>query len=137
GRTPWRSRRAWGPAWPAVGTESAPDLVPLGECGGRQLQRGGGDVLAQVLDRRRAGDQQDVRRPVQQPRERDRVWGRLEPLGHRLEGVGLQRREAAEREVGDERDALARGELDERVVLAVGEVVVVLHADDGGDRPGL
>jgi hypothetical protein len=40
---------------------SAADRVERHGRVGRQLKRGGGDVLAQVRHRRRAGDQQDVR----------------------------------------------------------------------------
>ena len=58
-----------------------------------------------------------------------------EPRGDASESaVGLQRREAAEREVRHVGDALLGQGVDQLVVLAVGEVVEVLHADDGRDR---
>ena len=41
----------------------------------RELDRGRGEVLAQVGQRGRAGNQQDVRRAVEQPSERDLHWG--------------------------------------------------------------
>ena len=53
------------------------------------------------------------------------------------EGRGLQGREAAEREERHIGDALAGQLVDQRVVGAVGEIVVVLHADHRGDGPRL
>ena len=53
------------------------------------------------------------------------------------QGRRLQRREAAEREERHVGDAAARQLVDQRVVGAVGEVVVVLHADDLGDAARL
>ena len=50
---------------------------------------------------------------------------------------GLQRREAAEREEGHIGDAAARQFVDQSVVVAMDEVVVVLHADDLGDAARL
>ena len=46
---------------------------------------------------------------------------------------GLQRREAAEREERHIGDAVPRQLVDQRVVVAVREVVLVLHADDRRD----
>ena len=48
--------------------------------------------------------------------------------------AGLQRGEAAEREVGHVGDALRGQGVDQLVVAPVGEVVEVLHADDRRDR---
>ena len=67
-----------------------------------------GHVLAQMGDRGGAGDQQDVGRALQQPRERDRHRRRLEPVGDGVQRVGLQRGETAEREVGHIGDAVRR-----------------------------
>lgn len=40
---------------------SGADRVQLGECVGGEFQGGAGDVLTQMFDGRRAGDEQDVR----------------------------------------------------------------------------
>ena len=90
---------------------------------------------------RRAGDQQDVRRALQQPGERDRHRSRAEPGGDAAQGVGLERGEAAEREVRHVGDALLGQARDQVVVVAMGDVVHVLHAGDrsrstGPRRPG-
>ncbi len=49
-------------------------------------------------------------------------------------GGRLERREPAEREERHVRDALPGQVVDQGVVVAVGQVVVVLHAHDVGDR---
>ena len=50
-----------------------------------------------------------------------------------LRSQGLERRESPKREEGHIGDAAARQFIDQRVVLAMHEVVMVLHADDLGD----
>ena len=85
-------------------------------------------------DRRGAGDQQDVGRALQQPGERDLHRRRAERCRDVRQGRRLQRREAAEREERHVGDALPGQVVDQRVVVAVRQVVVVLHADDVGDR---
>jgi len=56
------------------------------------------------------------------------VGGRAEPPGDRLQHIGLQRREAAEREVRHVRDVLLGRFREHRRVRPVGDVVEVLHA---------
>ena len=110
------------------------DPVQLRSCLRRQRQLTGGQVLAEVGDRRRAGDQQDVGRPVQQPRQRDLHRRGPESACDGQQGGRLQRREPAEREERHVSDALSGQVVDQGVVVAVGQVVVVLHAHDVGDR---
>ena len=112
---------------PAMASSSATVL-------GGQGQAGTGHVLLEVVDRRRARDEQDVRRALQQPRQGDGHGGRAEAGGDGAEGVGLQRGEPTEGEVGHVGDALGGQRVDQRVVDPVGDVVEVLHADDRGDR---
>lgn len=57
------------PAFLMRGFLATADLVKLGHCLGRDLQIGGGQILAKMLDRRCAGNQQDVVRPLKQPGE--------------------------------------------------------------------
>src|SRR5262249_44216805 len=70
------------------------DRVELRQVLVAQLQPGARDVLAQVGDRGGPGDQQDVRRALQQPGQRDRHRRRLLARGDRVQLLGLQRREA-------------------------------------------
>ena len=78
-----------------------------------------------------------------QPRECDLHGGVMEGLRDRIELRRLQRSKAAEGEEGDVRDALRGEVLDESVVVAFGEVVLVLDADDvcdllsGGELRGV
>ena len=55
--------------------------IQLGEHVVGEDQVGGGHVGAQVLDRGRAGDQQDVRGPLQEPGKGDLHWRRSERSG--------------------------------------------------------
>ena len=73
----------------------------------RQRQLTGGQVLAEVGDRRRAGNQEDVGRAVQQPRQRDLHRREPEPVCDGRQGGRLQRRESPEREERDVRDAFS------------------------------
>jgi hypothetical protein len=60
--------------------------------------------------------------------------GRIQPGGHGRERRGLQRAKDAEREEGHVGDALLGELVDQPVVMAVGQVVHVLHAHDRRDR---
>ena len=71
---------------------------------------------------------------MQQPRQRDLHRRGPEPARDGRQGGRLQRREPAEREERHVRDALPGQVVDQGVVVAVGQVVVVLHAHDVGDR---
>lgn len=96
----------------------------------RELKGGGGEVLAEVGDGRGAGDEEDVGGVLQEPGQGDGHGGGFEGGCGVRERGGLERGEAAEWEVRDVGDALGIEGVDEAVVFAVGEVVVVLHADD-------
>jgi NAD(P)-dependent dehydrogenase (short-subunit alcohol dehydrogenase family) len=61
------------------------NAVEGGESFVRQFQRCSLEILAQMLDRRCAGDQQHVRRPVQQPRKRYLHGSGIERRGYLIE----------------------------------------------------
>src|SRR6201999_36547 len=87
------------PTLPRRGSVSARDRVELLEVRGAQLEARAGDVLAQVRAGGGAGNQKNVGRAPREPGQGHRHRRRLEPLGYRRQLLGLQRREAAEREV--------------------------------------
>ena len=76
-------------------------------------------------------------RAAEQPGERHLHRRRVELGRHLGEGRRLQRREAAEREEGHIGDANLPELVDQRVVVAMDEVVVVLHASHLGDAARL
>jgi hypothetical protein len=86
-----------------------------------------------MVERRSAGNEQDVGSALEQPGERRLHRRGAEPSG----GIGqlrrLQRREAAERKERHISDAVAAEIVDQRVVVAMRDIVVVLHADDVRD----
>src|SRR5690606_24247482 len=86
----------------------ASGLVQLGKVFAGKAEARCGDVLAQVRNRRGTGDQQDVRRPVQQPRQRDRPGGGSHPGRDRGEHGGLEGAEPAERKERHVGDAFGR-----------------------------
>ena len=104
-------------------------VEPRERVGGHHEPRGR-EILAEVGDRRRARDQQDVRRSPEQPGQCDLHRRRVQRSRCRFEHFGLERRETAEREERDVRDPMRRQPVDQRVVLPMREVVAVLHADD-------
>ena len=73
---------------------------------------------------------------MEEPGEGDLHGGGVEVGGYFVEHGGLQRGEAAQREVGDVGDSLPGERVDEGVVRAVGNVVGVLDADDLGHGLG-
>jgi len=130
---PQKGRRR-GTAETTRDTWSAADRVQRFNRVGGQRKRGGGHVLAQVGDGRRARDEGDGGGALQQPGEGNLLGRRSELGGDALEHIGLERREAAEREERRESDVLTSATVDEFVVLAVRQVVEVLHGDDRSDR---
>ena len=157
GRTTERSRSSTPPGWPSrttpprtgsTGTPCSAGWEPLSSSSsscaaairrsrpvppgpGGQRQPGGGQVFAEVGHGRGAGDQQDVGRPVQQPGQGDLHGRGPEPPRDGRQGRRLQGREPAEREERDVGDSLPGQFVDQRVVLALGQVVEVLHGPDG------
>ena len=98
-----------------------------------QLEVGRSQVFAQMLDRRGAGDEQHVWRPLKEPRQRRLHRRDAEAPRDFGQSRRLQRRESAERE---ERHVsrTGRGEfVDQRIVVTMGNVVMVLDADDVAD----
>src|SRR2546429_66705 len=131
-KNPWTVSgppRRFGRARRGLGAEG----VEFGDRLGRQDQAGRCDVLAQVGQGRGAGDEDHRGRAPQQPGQRDLLRGRAEPGGHAVQRRRLERGEAAEREIRGVGDALGRAPVDQGVVASVGEVVEVLHGDDGCD----
>ena len=103
---------------------AGPDPVQCGDRVVRQVQFGGGRFSRRWATRRRAGNQQDIGRAVQQPGERDLHRRGAEPLGDLGQRRRLQRREAAEREERHIGDAVAGEVVDQGIVGAVRHVVV-------------
>ena len=72
-----------------------------------------------MIDRTRAGDQQDIGRALQQPGERDLHWCCVQIFRHALQRVRLQGIEPAEREERDIGDPLTREVIDQIVIAAI------------------
>jgi hypothetical protein len=104
------------------------DAVQLRRGVRRKGQLPSGQVLAKVGYGRCAGDQQDVARPVQQPRQRDLHRRRPESVRDGRQGGRLERREPAEREERHVRDALPGQVVDQGVVVAsfIGLLIFIL-----------
>ena len=90
-----------------------------------------------MAERRGAGNQENVGRTMQQPGESCLHRSRADPGCDLRKRRGLERREAAEREKGNIGDTTARQFVDQSIVIAMGEIVVVLHADDLGNTARL
>ena len=93
------------------------------------------DVLLEMCDRPRSGDQQGVRRVRQQPRQSDLGWGGIDfgrdLLYRRVIGdIGETGERRSEGEVRHPGDALGDAEIEYLFVAAVEEAVGVLHADN-------
>src|ERR1035438_10016541 len=93
-----------------------------------QIQRCSLEILSQVLRRRCARDQQEVRRSPQQPRERYLHGSGFKRRGYCIEPGRLQRGEPSQWKVRHVGDALRGESIDESVVGALGDVVEVLDA---------
>ena len=64
----------------------------------RQGQCGSGEIFPQVAEGRGAGDQQEVGRALQQPGQRHLHRRGVQRRGYRVQGLGVQRGKAAQRE---------------------------------------
>src|SRR3984885_2826708 len=102
----------------------ASNLIERGYRSARQLEFGGREVLAQMFERRGAGNKQNIGRALQQPGKRHLHWRCAERLGDIRERSRLQRREAAEGEERDIGNGGAGKPIDERVVFSMGKIVV-------------
>ncbi|EAU69609.1 hypothetical protein STIAU_2984 [Stigmatella aurantiaca DW4/3-1] len=130
----WRWCWAWGsPRCPARTRDSIQFLERLI----RQRAFSGGEVFPQVRDRRGAGDQKDVGRAAKQPGKRDLHGGGTETRRDSGQGGRLQGGESAEWEERHVGDAVARKAVDQGIVGPMRQIVLVLHADDGGDPASL
>ena len=83
-----------------------------------------------MFDRRCAGNQDDVRRALKKPRERDLHRCRLQGRRGSVERRGLQWSKSSQWEERHVGDALPREFANEAVIVPVRNVVEVLHADD-------
>src|SRR5262245_58375384 len=86
-----------------------------------------------MRERGRAWDQQDIRCSLEQPGQRNLRRRPADPRADCIERVRLERREAAEREIWHIGHTQLGELLDERIVRAMSEIVVVLHTYDLGD----
>src|SRR5277367_6051438 len=89
---------------------------------GRKMQRCRFEILAKMPDGRRTRDQQNVRRALKQPRQRDLHRRGPESVGDGRQLGRLQRREPAERKERHVRDTLAGQIVDQGVVIAESHV---------------
>src|SRR5215469_8411218 len=83
-----------------------------------------------MRNRRRAGNEQDVGRAMQKPRQRDLHGRRFQGCRRRVEHGGLQWVESTQGEKWHIRNALLPQFLDESVILALPDVVEILDAHD-------
>jgi len=85
----------------------------------------------------RPGDEQDIGSALQQPSQRHLHWRRIHALRHLGKRLGLERGETAQRKERNITDALPRKFIDQRIIIAMDQIVVVLHAHYFGDPLGL
>src|ERR1700685_1160574 len=83
-----------------------------------------------MLDRRGAGNQDDVWRTLKQLRERDLHRRRLQGRRGEVERLGLQGSKSSQREERHIGYALPRERFNEPIIVPVHNVIEVLHADD-------
>lgn len=101
------------------------------ELGVGQGQRRRRDVLFQMRDRGRAGDEQDGRGALQQPGQGELGDGGVVGLRGFVEhAAGLGQLAASHGEPGDEADAVLGAVVEQGLGLALGQVVKVLDRDD-------
>src|SRR3982075_1469334 len=109
-------------------TSARYSLAERVELRGGQINLQCGQVFLQVLQRERPRDRQHDRGTAEEPRERDLCGRCAVSRGDLCDGATAV---TAQRKEGNEDDVLPRPVVDNRLVSALGEVVVVL---DGGDR---
>lgn len=96
-----------------------------------QGQLSSGNIFREVRAGGGAGDQQNIWRSLEQPGEGDLHRRRLKRSRDLVQLLRLQRRKTAQREKGHLGDVLGGQRIHQRVVGAMGNVIKVLHADDG------
>src|SRR5438105_2471154 len=90
-------------------------------------------VLLKMLERQRARDRKHPRRAPKEPREHDLRRGRGVPPGDLAKGGATA---PAQRKERNEHDSFACAVVDDRVVLPLREVVLVLHRGNWHDLAG-
>src|SRR5262249_30996729 len=108
----------------------AGDRVELRDRFRRKLQRRSLEIFAEMLDRRRAGGQQNIGCTLKQPRERNLHWRRAHGYCNRIQLRRLQRRESSEREEWHVRHALPSKLFHKGIIVSLSDVEEVLYADD-------
>jgi hypothetical protein len=91
------------------------------------------EILAEMFDRRCARNQQDVRRALKQPRQRDLHRRRAQRRRGRLQHGRLQRSKPSQGKEWHVGYVLPREFVNEGVIVTLRNVVEVLNANDPGD----
>src|ERR1700683_2085418 len=86
-----------------------------------------------MRERRRAGDEEDVGRALEEPSQGDLHRSRLQGRGDLIELGRLQGRESSQGEERNVGDALPGEGVEEGVNFSIGHVVEILDANDVGD----
>lgn len=103
--------------------QRGPDVV-------RQVECDCGKIFPQMNNGRGTGDQQNIWRAMQQPSD-GHLHGRgAKQTRYLRQNRGLQRAKATKREERHIRNAIITQVIDQLIVPAMHEIVVVLHADD-------
>src|ERR1039457_6351659 len=107
--------------------------VEIGErvCG--NLQRRRLKIFAKMVEGRCSGNHQDVRRAPEEPCKCNLHRCGVEARRHFAQGVRLQWRKPAEWKERNVGDAVASKVRDQRIVCPMGQVVLILNADDRDD----
>src|ERR1700677_2199376 len=114
-----------------------PEPAQRGEFGVGQHDPRRGDVLLQMRHLRRAGDWQHDRAALQHPGERDLAGRGTIDFSDRVERRAWPGQLAgAQREPGNEADAVALAMLQHILARPVGEIVAVLHRRDAEQLRG-
>src|SRR5215469_13353207 len=113
------------------------DRVKLGDKIRGEFERRSREIVSKMVYRRGAGDQQNVRRTLQEPSKRDLHWTRLHRCRYPIEHRRLQRCEPSQREKRHISDTLPRESVDKGIVAAVCDVVEVLDTNDLRDSLSL
>ena len=120
-----------GAGLPGCGFEVGPFGVGEGDVDGLH-------VLFEVFDGGGAGDGEDDRAAVQEPGEGELRGGGVVGLRELVEfAAGLRELAGRDREPGDEGDVVLGAVVEDGFALAIGDVVLVLNADDIDDLAGL
>src|SRR5579862_8802216 len=99
----------------------------------RQFECCSAEVVSEMAYGRRAGNRQNVRRPLKKPGKRDLHRSCVDGRRYPIELRRLQWSESSQREEWDISDALLRESIYEGIVIAMCQIVEVLHANNLGN----